>query len=170
MPATRVIAPKPVEKTTKLAEMKTKSIKTKPAIQPETRLKVPTARKPRASSCPRRVHSDRCETTKTQNTVSTTRCERRARSTSVARKPTGIYAKETPTCQKTISCSKQVDVTAKSADATATTRQDPQSDRPKMHYAIHRWEPLRQLNFPPHSCLLASKGLTSPMKGKYTHM
>ncbi|XP_056155221.1 uncharacterized protein zgc:194621 [Lampris incognitus] len=100
MPVTKTIKPAAVVPKTKTVE-RTKAMKSKPLIEPETQPKVLTPRRTRASSFPRCPHADRCA--RTRSGVSTTRCERRSRSTS---RPTGSRPKANPTCQKTTGSSK----------------------------------------------------------------
>ncbi|XP_010888424.1 uncharacterized protein zgc:194621 [Esox lucius] len=96
MPTTRVIKQKPVETKTTVVEVKAKPVEKKPATI--SQLKV-TPRKTRASSCPRCIHRNHCEVTKTQQgTVCSTGCERRARSTSTAPKTT-LSSKSAVLCQ-----------------------------------------------------------------------
>ncbi|XP_020349623.1 uncharacterized protein zgc:194621 [Oncorhynchus kisutch] len=138
MPTTRVIKQKPVIETkTRVVEVKTKPVETKPAST--TQHKVTAPRKPRASSCPRCIHSDRCETTKTQQQfkLCAPRCDRRARSTSTAPKSTLSSSKSAVLCQKPTATSPKSTVTSsKSKEASQARQEEERSSRPRAHYVI----------------------------------
>ncbi|KAG7231363.1 hypothetical protein INR49_012203 [Caranx melampygus] len=135
MPATKDSKPKPVEATRKPAE-KVKPVSVRTVNGAESELKVPAARKGRASSCPRCPQRDRCERTTaatltstcsantngTQSAASKVSCERRrARSTSTAPKPPPPHCSKTnPDCRRATSGVKHA---AASRETTTCTSQ-----------------------------------------------
>ncbi|XP_028288198.1 uncharacterized protein LOC114452875 [Parambassis ranga] len=105
MPATKVIKQKPVE------PVRTDRTKPWKANGTETELRAPAVRKSRGSSCPRSPQRGRCERQPAgpqgSCSASRTTCERRARSTSTAPRPTDTCAKAT--CRRATSSVKHVD-------------------------------------------------------------
>ncbi|XP_040921695.1 uncharacterized protein zgc:194621 isoform X2 [Toxotes jaculatrix] len=120
MPATNVVKSKPVEATRKPVE-KTKPAKEKAVNGAERELKVPAVRKSRASSCPRCPPRDRCDraTAGAQGAASKASCERRARSSSAAPKPTAHRSKTNPDCRRATSSLKHVAVNPRSRETAA---------------------------------------------------
>ncbi|CAB1349902.1 unnamed protein product [Coregonus sp. 'balchen'] len=152
MPTTRVIKQKPVIETkTRVVEEKTKPVETKPASI--SQLKVTAPRKPRATSCPRCIHSNRCETTNThqQGKLCAPRCDRRARSTSTAPKSTLSSSKSAVLCQKPTATSPKSTVTSSKSKEAAQVAQ--KEERTHKAFTVIPPNPKKRIEIQQSGCL-----------------